>query len=682
MINKQLYHYKSHFGIIIKKGTTFSVTTKALKNLRNIYFYCITEKYNVHEIKFRDHSNITKVLTATSDCVPMMSVSYNVDVEMKIKTKNWIDLPVLDTRNVTYRMSMDAEREFYKKVEVYGFVENYYVQVLLTAKDIMEMQSKNYSLLVGVQNQIDIIKYYNYLTSASRYVNKNDSYAYALVEKYRIFSRTEEDFYGGHLYPYGIAFTSAADTFLNPIRGFEWGLLHEIAHYYDIEGTVNGIGYTVESWTNIYSAFYQHKFSSMDYWLDYEDHENNTLLSNYRNGITIENKKWDYREKVHFYLTLFGYDGTDKSFREFNIRYFSKNNTDKNDVIPILLEVFFDLYNINILPFLKKVINFKTIPSLSYNLEIRLLNGRAVMPAIDFGLKPTDMKLRSREKDWRQHLPLKFMTKMKKKFVEVIFTIESPIDPTGACLYLNNICHTIVGNRMNIKLLSDVYSVYILSKKDQGMYASDIEYHTISKDTNVYVKVKDLRETESCLSLIQYSFIIQGHGSWTFMKILIDYKHMNIAIHQTNTYIHKNFENELYFSIRLERNNASVFEYNFLGYPERNEALLCEHNFQINDKIHIYHVEPSRLKFDLKEYNNFKQNNTFLLTRVGLHNVADMEQNMISLQIENVNNYYLKYNEDLKKNLYFQGMLINYVNVLRSTGLEEKIPKNWITAAN
>ncbi|XP_043479777.1 uncharacterized protein LOC122509642 [Leptopilina heterotoma] len=674
------YHHKSHFGIIIKNGTTFSLTTKELKNLSNFYFFCIAQNYkDVKKIKFEEHSKITNVLTTTSDCVPMMSVSYNIDVEVKLTTNNWIDLPVFDSRNMTYLMAENAEKEFYKKVEIYGFVENYYVQVLLSANDIRELQFKDYSLFVGLQNQVDVIKYYNYLTSASRYVNKNDSYAYALVEKHKIFSHTNEGFAGGHFDFNSIRFTSVADTFLDPTRGLQWSLLHEMAHYYDIKSNVIGIGYTFESWTNIYCAFYQHKFSSMDYWVKYEDQENNTLLSNYRNGITIENKKWDYKEKVHFYLTLFAYDGTDKSFREFNIRYFSENNTEKENVLQILSEVFFDLYDINIFPFLKKVINTKTNPFIPYILELQLLTGRAVMPAIDFGLKPTEMKLKSRERDWRPYLPLMLITKMIEKYVEVTFTIESQIDPTGACLYLNNICHKISGNRMTIKLLSDVYSTYILFEKNQKTYVSDIEYHTISKDTNFPVKVNDLQKAAASLSLIENFFIIEGLGSMRFMTISINYKDMSISIQQTNTNIHHYFPNKLYFAIGLKRNNSVVFIYKFLGSPERNEALVREHKFEINDKIYIFHAEPHRLKFNLKGYNNFKRMNTFLLTSAGLHNVADRKQKIIPLQVKKVNDFYLKYNRDLRKNAYFQAILLDYMNVLRSNGLEENIPQNWIT---
>ncbi|XP_043480463.1 uncharacterized protein LOC122510112 [Leptopilina heterotoma] len=684
------YHYKSHFGIIIKKGTTFTLTTQAVKNLTYFHFYCITEEYeNLIDEDFEKTNNSKKVYTTTSDCVPMLPVSYNIDVKVKLRTTNWIDLPVLDTKNITYRMSEEAEREFYKRIEVYGFVESYYVQILMTASDVKAMLANKFSLYASVQNEEDIIKYYNYVTGASRYVNKNDSYGHIMVEKYRIFDQVYNK-YTGLYHERSISFgKSIVNNFLNPVRGLRWALMHEIAHYYDLPYLVNGFANSWETWTNILSSFYKKKISDEPALYDYNKLEDNEIISNYRQGISIngnwnkQETKYDFRDKLQVFLTLFGYDGTDKSFREFNIRYYSKKNTAKYDVIPIILEVFFDLYKINILPFLKKVVDFKTYHLVSEFLELRLLTGRAVMPAIDFGLKPTDMKLRSRERDWRSHLPLMFMSKMKKKFVEVIFTIESPIDPTGACLYLNNICHTIVGNRMNIKLLSNVYSAYVLQEKNQTLYVSDIKYHKISKDKKIDIKLMDLPSIATKLfSDSHQSFTIQGLNCLIF-KIFINYKEMTIQVKQISTYIDPYFNNKLYFSISLERNNSSIFKYNFLGYPRLNKTVVRVHNFQINDKIHIYHAKPDhRIKFDLGVYNGFIKNNTFLLTNAGLHNVADKEPKMISLLINKIDKINSKYMYDLKNNPYYQGLLRQYMNSLRSEGLERMIPKNWITPRN
>ncbi|XP_051168983.1 uncharacterized protein LOC127286552 [Leptopilina boulardi] len=673
------FHYKNHFGIIIKKDTSFTLTITTLKIVERLKFFCPTEiSKEFITVNFAEKGNSTTELTTNVDCVPLLSGSYNVPVVVKIKTKNWAVLPIFDSRNLTFLTSHKAENEFYKNVQTYGFVENYYTQMLVSANDIKEILSKNLSLFIALQNQVDVIKYYNYLTSSSRYVDKNDSLSYYLINKQRIFFRTERQnnalAYAGSNW---LEFTYGLEDVLQPIRAEEWVLLHEIAHQYDISVSTHGFGPTVEIWTNIYPAFYQNKFILKNYWVKFSESDKKKFISFYQNNVPFE--EWGHREKLQFLLNLFAYDGTDKAFTEFNIRYYSNEYVNKDCIIPLILEVFFDLYNINLLPFLKKVINFNvTLPLVYPDLEVLLLSAHPVMPAIDFNQKSTDLKIRSREKDWRQSLPLMLMRKMKKKYVDVTFIIESSIDPRNFCLYLNNNCHNITEKLMNIKLQSDVYSIFLAKETNGTLYISDVDYHIISQETKIHLIVKEIKQSEIFLPLNYNHFEALGIADWCFVNLFINFKTMTIRIKQGYSDIHYVFENETYFSISLERNGSFIFDYNIFGGPKNDKPLVnVEHKFRVNDKIHIYHVEPHRLRFNSKQYNNLK-NNTFVLTNIGLKDVKHNDFQFISSDIKRIDEFHSNYSTDLSNNALYKIYLAHYIRMLHLNNMEEYIPKSWV----
>ncbi|XP_051168981.1 uncharacterized protein LOC127286551 [Leptopilina boulardi] len=681
MYEGPFYQYKKHFGIIIKKNTTFTLTIETSKDIEELKFFCPTQKTeNFIEVDFHSNGNSTTELTTNFDCVPLLSVSYNVPVVVKIKTKNWTILPIFDSRNLTFLTSQKHEHKFYKKIQTYGFVENYYTQMLVSANDIKEILSKNLSLFVGLQNQVDIIKYYNYLTGASRYVDANDSLSYFLVNKQRFFFRTERNSELAYSNQNWIVFSEGIKNTLQSNRGRKWVTLHEIAHYYDISNDAFGFGPTVEIWTNIFSALYQNKFISKNYWFKFSKSDEKNFISFYQNNVPFV--QWGKREKLQFLLNLFAYDGTDKSFREFNIRYYSKEHIHKNVVIPLILEVFFDLYNINLLPFLKKVINFNvTTPLVNPDLELRLLSANPVMPAIDFNLKPTELSARSREKDWRQSLPLMLIRKMKKKYVNVTFTIESPIDITNSCLYLNNNCHTIVGKLINIKLLSDVYSSYIAKEENGNLYISDVNYHIISQETKIHLIVNEITQNSVFLPLVYYEFDAFGFSDRRFLKIFINFKTMTIGIQQLFGTIHDYFSDELYFSISLKRNGSLIFNYDFFGTQENEQLINVTHKLKVNDKIYMFHAEPSRLMFNSKEYNNL-ENNTFVLTNIGLKDVNDNNFKFLFLDIKRIDEFNSNYNIELSNNALYQIYFSHYIRRLRFNNMIEYIPKSWIEWQN
>ncbi|XP_051169211.1 uncharacterized protein LOC127286714 isoform X2 [Leptopilina boulardi] len=568
MIQNQFSHYKTHFQIIIKQGTTFNLKLETASKIENLYFYCLADSpyESLNILDLTGKKNFTKTLTANFDCVPMVSVSNNVRVRMIIETKNWLSLPIFDSNDASLFESEEFESKFYKNIQIYGFVENYYTQMLLSVNDINTLKSLKYSLYLGLENQIDIIEYYDYLTGISPYYTKDIVSSLKFMDRTTIFIRSEKcnednssiednsiiednssiadissiedvsgieeylaSFFNGNDINFDIVdsfdkiicqetnlnshFISAinnVERFLQPNKGSSWILLQKFAEYYNRKEIAVGFGETFNLWNDMFATLYQQKFVISNPIVQSASPYNYKEISNYQKGNDIT--KWSYEEKLNLFVSLFGYDGTDSNLREFRIRHIPYNQITIDDsvvdIIPTIFEIFLDLYDINLLPFLKKII--KNI-SLNPDLELRLLNGHPVMPAIDFGIDPKNLQARSEERDLRHVSPLMLMTRKQKTYVNVNFKIQSPIDLTNRCLYLNNECHNIVGKYMRINLLSDVYSVYVIEEIRGITYISDVTYHTIS-NTMLFIKV-DVREIQNgkpYLPLIHYRFDAQG----------------------------------------------------------------------------------------------------------------------------------------------------------------------------
>ncbi|XP_051167134.1 uncharacterized protein LOC127285261 [Leptopilina boulardi] len=637
-IQNQFSHYKTHFEIIIKRNTTFNLTLETSSQIQNLYFYCLAdspyETLNILDLTGKE--NFTKTLTANFDCVPMISVSNNVPVRMIIETKNWLSLPIFDSNDASLFESQEFEFEFYKNVQIYGFVENYYTQMLLSVNDIDTLKSLKYSLYLGLENQIDIIEYYDYLTGFSPFNSKNIVPSLKLIDRSTLFIRSEKcDKYTLNLNTHtcpetnmNLHFISAInnlDRFLQPQKGFSWILLEKFAEYYNRKENAVDFGETFKLWNDMFATLYQQKFVMKNPMLQSASPYKYEKISNYQKGIYFT--EWGYEEKLNLFISLFGYDGTDTNLREFRIRHIPYNQITTDDsveLIPTILELFLDLYDINLLPFLKKVI--KDI-SLSPELELRVLNGHPVMPAIDFGINAKNLPTMSYERDLRKISPLMLVTKMKKTYVNVTFTIESTIDLTNSCLYLNNDCHNIVGKQVNIKLLSDVYSVYVVEEILGNTYISDVKYHTISQTTFINVEVREIQKGKTYFPLLHYRFDAQGLDNKVFLQTFINYKDMKLSLKQLTNAIYD--ENE-YFSLNLKRNGSTVMKYKFPN-KSQNQQLLTNDvlKFEVNDELLIYHREPKRLKFNLEGYNNsIAQNNIFLFTNVGLDKISKKIENL------------------------------------------------------
>ncbi|XP_051169040.1 uncharacterized protein LOC127286598 [Leptopilina boulardi] len=683
IIQNQLFHYKTHFEIIIKQGTTFNLTVETASEIENLYFYCLADSpyKKLIILNLAGETNFTKTLTTNFDCVPMVSVSNNVQLRMIIKTKNWLSLPIFDSNDASLFESEKFESEFYKNVQIYGFVENYYTQMLLSVNDIKTLKSLNYSLYLGLENQIDIIEYYDYLTGISPYYNKDIVSSLKLIDRTTIFIRSEKcnddnsstkedlasffndddiyfnivDAFDAFICPetnlnrHFISAINNLERFLQTKKGSSWILLQKFAEYYNRKEFDINFRETFNLWNDMFATLYHQKFVIKNPMLQSASPYNYKKIFNYQMGNDIT--KWSYEEKLNLFVSLFGYDGTDTNLREFRIRHNPYNQIttkDSVDIVPTILKMFLDLYDINLLPFLKKII--KDI-SLNPELKLRLLNGHPVMPAIDFGINPKDLQALSKERDLRQISPLMLGTRMKNTYVNVLFIIESPIDLTNCCLYLNNDCHTIVGKNMTIKLLSDVYSIYVAEVLNGNTYISDEIYHTISKNMLINVNVEEIPENQTHFPLIHYKFDAQGPDNRLFLEIFINYKDMTLIIKQLSNEIS---ENNLYFSLQLKRNDTNIMEYKFPDKMQNQLLTNAVEKFEINDEIHIFHREPSFLKLNLEGYNNpVEQNNIFRLTSVGLDAILKKMENNLQYEFYAIGHY----------DVLFLKIFINYNNM-------------------
>ncbi|XP_043462008.1 uncharacterized protein LOC122498380 [Leptopilina heterotoma] len=653
LIQNQFYHYKTHFGIIIKEGSKISLSVEAASTIENLFFYCLADapdgSFNILDLAGK--SNFSKSYTAYYDCVPMMSVSNNVPVTIRIKTREWLPLPMFDSNDVTLHSSEKDESEFYQKVQVYGFVENYYTQMLLSVRDIENLKSSSSSLYVGLLNQIEVVEYYDYLTTIHTYEKKDILSSLKFIDRTSLFIRSERcNEYNvlnsatcSNFNFHWISVTDNIEAFLQPERGSSWILLQQFAHYYNRKETDVSFGETYNLWNDMFAIMYQQRFRKQNNRVNTDlPYKLNDIFS-YQYGKLFP--QWNYEEKLSLFISLFGYDGTDTNLREFRIRHMPNNQVVTSyfpsNIVPTILEIFFDLYDINLLPFLKKVINFDEHSLLNYDFELLLATGKNVMPAVDSRIKPTDLSIRSEERDLREISPLMLMTEMEINYVKVAFKIISPIDLTNCCLYLNNKCHTIYFWMMHLELPAGVYSVYIAEKKGENVYASDITYHSIKNYSYIKVDVRNIPE-DIASPLIHYSFDVLDVNDNVFINIFIKYSDMTLRIKELHNEISGNSTNDdEYFSINLKRNDSSIMKYSCSHYSLYQTFSPVLQVIKINDEITIYHQDADRLKLNLEWEDQVAENSyTFLVTNVGLNPIIPESKVKSESDVKKAVNYF------------------------------------------
>lgn len=221
-------------------------------------------------------------------------------------------------------------------------------------------------------------------------------------------------------------------------------------------------------------------------------------------------------QKYHFFMSLFDFDQTDRTLREFDIRYFPFSklfNQVFSNIVPTLLEVFFDLHG-QFFYFL-----FFWIPLINPDLEMRILCKKAIVPAIDFDLKTDDVK------QFLTHLALVHL--VLKKMVSVTFYI-APLYGylLNQCLYLNNVCYNVTNYSYEVNLQADIYSIYFVANINNTLDTSHEIYEIFKEDTQILIPISKV-ECDPFLRLIYYNIDAHGYNDIMFMRIFVNYRKMN-----------------------------------------------------------------------------------------------------------------------------------------------------------
>ncbi|XP_043474777.1 mucin-2-like isoform X2 [Leptopilina heterotoma] len=548
----RIYHHKTHFGIIVKSGTDITITLSA--NVDDLMFFCLSQSPMGEYIAIKLKEKKGKSIKTNFDCVPMISDSYNRKVTVTIKTKSWIELPVFKSNDVT---SKETESAFYKDLQLYGFVENTYTQMLLSSEEITTIKKENYSLNDGLLNQKKVLKYYDSLFGVG----------------------TERDW-------------------LQPSGKSTWMLLTEFGHYYQIDDNLIGFGKVSDVWSMMFAVLFQRTNGEEIYSMTTLNSEHETVVKRYQSSDVID--KWSSEEKLHFFLSLFEYGGDDRILEEFHKRHASEksNFEGKVNIIPILVNLFLEMHQVNIFPYLEKVIDFKSYvePLINADLELLLVTGRSVMPALDFNLSSTDWSNMIEKRGFKQTSALTLFSKVEEKPVGVKFIISPFTEPMrGISFYLNNKAHTIGTESFALTLPRDVYSVYIAEKS----YISDVRHHVIAtNDSTITIHVKEIKENDISSPLIHSSINVNDGDGKPLLNVIINYKDKTISFLQLSN----NFQNNK-LSIQLRRDSKNIFSY-VLSKSSNKITGTKTYTFEMNDRLFIDYNKPENVIINGRKLND------------------------------------------------------------------------------
>ncbi|XP_051168488.1 uncharacterized protein LOC127286175 [Leptopilina boulardi] len=154
----QTFNDNTNFGIIIKQGTTFSLTVETPSKIEDLKFFCFP--YPQHEKKLiklnlTGKTNCTNTLTTNYDCVPMVSASKNVPLRMIIKTKNWfplstnnsndVSLPKSQGKGISHKIENNLKYSFH----ALGYNDLEFLTILINYKnmtiELQQLQKKIHS---------------------------------------------------------------------------------------------------------------------------------------------------------------------------------------------------------------------------------------------------------------------------------------------------------------------------------------------------------------------------------------------------------------------------------------------------------------------------------------------------------------------------------------------------------
>ncbi|XP_043474780.1 uncharacterized protein LOC122506574 isoform X5 [Leptopilina heterotoma] len=591
----RIYHHKTHFGIIVKSGTDITITLSA--NVDDLMFFCLSQSPMGEYIAIKLKEKKGKSIKTNFDCVPMISDSYNRKVTVTIKTKSWIELPVFKSNDVT---SKETESAFYKDLQLYGFVENTYTQMLLSSEEITTIKKENYSLNDGLLNQKKVLKYYDSLFGVGTERGLCNSRTISPEERTILFlmntcpeGTCKKPRHSNQLIRIGDIL-----DWLQPSGKSTWMLLTEFGHYYQIDDNLIGFGKVSDVWSMMFAVLFQRTNGEEIYSMTTLNSEHETVVKRYQSSDVID--KWSSEEKLHFFLSLFEYGGDDRILEEFHKRHASEksNFEGKVNIIPILVNLFLEMHQVNIFPYLEKVIDFKSYvePLINADLELLLVTGRSVMPALDFNLSSTDWSNMIEKRGFKQTSALTLFSKVEEKPVGVKFIISPFTEPMrGISFYLNNKAHTIGTESFALTLPRDVYSVYIAEKS----YISDVRHHVIAtNDSTITIHVKEIKENDISSPLIHSSINVNDGDGKPLLNVIINYKDKTISFLQLSN----NFQNNK-LSIQLRRDSKNIFSY-VLSKSSNKITGTKTYTFEMNDRLFIDYNKPENVIINGRKLND------------------------------------------------------------------------------
>ncbi|XP_051175732.1 DNA-directed RNA polymerase subunit beta''-like [Leptopilina boulardi] len=657
---KELYHKKMHFEIIIAKNTNLTINVKSIGNLNNLYFYCLNDLsyWTVNILNYQGELNSTKTISSLYDCVPMISFSNKDAFQVTIKTKNWTFLPVLNYFEVkeTFELKI-IENDFLNEIDTYGFVDSYYIQIFLSKRDALAIKNK-YNLIDELKIQANVIRYFNNLIA-----NVDE-------ENQTIFLRSiqchpdvcEDNFY--NIKDSIITTLNITEFFTNKKEDCSSSLLQQIGRFYEVKYFNRDAYITEKVWLYIFIYFYSLKAKS-------------TISIHHIKGIVwnerIPYNEWNFLQKVKYFLYLFDIDGNKNHliFREFNNRYLQQSKNKFSDIISILVQVFLEYKNVNILPYLNKA-NFTLMEN---------SNSREHY---------NDLKIR-----------LMCVEKFELKFIShsngtIIINIKSPISINGLCLYINNNCIRIIETNVRQKINRRAFYRFIKQNDNSIYFAAQIngelyiyENDNVNFKSNSFlsfynIEIKKVDKSVLYLPLIYYYIDITcGENYELVSRIFINYKTSTIIFYY---YKINSFSLNVNFNITLENEEIIVFNENSIELKEQEYSqIVRKEKFQITDKLNIQ-LSNSNCQIDINNHLELRNYNrkinyfmSFDLTDIGLMKLSDsFEFDIVKSDVMRIRQFMTNYMNCLNTNVFYQRLLNHYAHLLISKGYSPIIVRKWL----
>ncbi|XP_051175729.1 uncharacterized protein LOC127290930 [Leptopilina boulardi] len=340
-----LNHQKNQFGIIIAQHSEFFISIEADEKIKNFNFYCLDYSPTGGKIiDFKGETNIQRNLTAINECVPVASVSYQIPINVTITATKWNYLPIFYSYGENKNKTIEDEGKFYDTIESYGFIENFYTQMLLTSRDVILLKASNSSLIKTLQKHTDVVRYYIKLLGENDYNQQSIFLRSNMYQNFECNSNFTNDWINAN---------TIMEFFNDNYGHLNWCTLTKIGQFYEIKYFIKDLNIVGNVWRHLFANLYRKSIKHKELMVLPVVYSM-TLKQHYFNAIPIQ--QWTSPLKVHFFKILFNYNNFESIFREFNRQHLKYSNLNEfNDIVYNLIEVFLVHQNLNILSHLRRI---------------------------------------------------------------------------------------------------------------------------------------------------------------------------------------------------------------------------------------------------------------------------------------------------------------------------------------